>query len=97
MYTYIFLAFFPFYPPPRLCVCFGGGSNLPTFPPIYLSTRLSTIKAELDRVVTFDGDVINSSAIHGTDQRWAKPVLIGELRREIDIFANKIYDAKVGR
>ena len=30
------------------------------------------LRAELDRVVTFEGEVLNSAIIHGTDQRWSK-------------------------
>jgi hypothetical protein len=54
------------------------------------------LRSELDRVVTFKGEWVNSAIVHGSDQRWAKDVLIAELRREEDIAAQKIMNAKVG-
>lgn len=59
--------------------------------------RVSVIelRSELDRVVTFKGEWVNSAIVHGSDQRWAKDVLIAELRREEDIAAQKIMNAKV--
>lgn len=55
------------------------------------------LRAELDRVVTFKGDFLNSAIVHGSDQRWSKDVLVAELRRELDIAAEGIMNAKVGR
>jgi hypothetical protein len=46
-------------------------------------------------VVTFDGEDLNSSIIHGSDQRWSKDVLISELRREIGLSERDIANAKV--
>lgn len=48
-------------------------------------------------MVTFKGDFLNSAIVHGSDQRWSKDVLVAELRRELDIAAEGIMNAKVGR
>jgi len=51
--------------------------------------------AEFDRVIMFKGNEVNSAVVHGADQRWDKPVLIRELRRQIRLCEQAISDAKV--
>lgn len=59
--------------------------------------RRLDLVAEFDRVILFKGNELNSSVVHGSDQRWTKDVLIGELRREIRLAEQRITSAKVSK